>query len=110
MKKYLTSDFRHYVDIKSYGTLADDAGGRKPTYLTALSTTCKVEPYDGDLFTESGERVLNNKYAFIFRYRGIMTITKANKINFNSKDYIIHSVINEDQMGYYVRVIAYRRD
>lgn len=110
MKKYLSSDFRHPVNIKSYGTLADEAGGRKPSYLTALSTYCKIEPYDGDLFTESGERVLNNKYAFIFRYRGIMNITKSNKIEFDSKNYIIHSVINEDQMDYYVRVIAYRRD
>lgn len=110
MKKYLTSDFRHYVNIKAYGTVTDSSGGRKPTYFTALSTYCKIEPYDGDLFTESGERVINNKYTFIFRYRGPISITKANKIEFDSKNYIIHSVINEDQMGYYVRVIAYRRD
>lgn len=111
MKKYLASDFKHAVNIRQYNTTTDGAGGTKPTYSNYISTLAKIEPYDGDLFLEGGERVTNNKYIFIFRYRtAFETVNKAYNIQFNSKNYIIHSVINEDQEDEYIRILTYRRD
>jgi len=59
-KKYKVSDFNELIDLKYFVPTADTAGGTKPGYATYLSTFAKVEPYDGDLFIEGGERVINN--------------------------------------------------
>ena len=109
-KKYKTSDFNEYIDIKYVVPTADTAGGTKPGYATYLSTYAKVEPYDGDLFIEGGERVINNKFAFILRYRtAVADITKSYKIDFRANSYIIHSIINVDNDKRYVKIIAYKR-
>lgn len=109
-KKYKSSDFNEYLDIRYVVPTADDAGGTKPGYATYLSTYAKVEPYDGDLFIEGGERVINNKYAFIFRYREALSdINKSYKIHFRGISYIIHSIIIVDNDKRYVKIIAYKR-
>lgn len=109
-KKYKVSDFNEPVDIKNVVSFSDSAGGTKPGYSSYITALAKVEPYDGDLFIEGGERIINNKFAFIFRYRtAVDAITKAYKLDFRGNSYIIHSVINMDNDKRYVKIVAYRR-
>jgi SPP1 family predicted phage head-tail adaptor len=109
-KKYQISDFKEYVDIKYVVTTPDTAGGTKPGYASYISSFAKVEPYDGDLFIEGGERIINNKFAFIFRYRAaVAEMNKGYKIDYRGNSYIIHSIIDENSDKRYVKVIAYRR-
>lgn len=104
------SDFNESIVVKSFSTTADQAGGSKPTYSNYLSTLAYVRPYDGDLFIEGGERVINNKYCFILRYRPeTAIIDKSYKITYRGNDYIIHSVIDQSEDRYYTKIIAYKR-
>lgn len=113
MKKsvYQTSDFNETITVKSYSVTTDSAGGTKPTYTNYLTTYAAVKPYDGELFIEGGERVINNKYVFVLRYRPqTAAINKSYKITYRGNDYIIHSVIDESEDRYYTKIIAWRRN
>jgi SPP1 family predicted phage head-tail adaptor len=108
---YKTSDFKETIIVKSYSNTTDTAGGTKPTYSNYLTTFAAVLPYDGDLFIEGGERVINNKYIFVLRYRAeTAAINKSYKITYRNNDYIIHSVIDEGEDRYYTKIIAWRRN
>jgi SPP1 family predicted phage head-tail adaptor len=110
MRKYKISDFKERVDIKYIVPTPDSTGGTSSAYATGFSTFARVEPYDGDLFLEGGERVINNKFSFIFRYRSeTVDITKSNKIYYRDNNYIIHSIINIDEDKNYIKIIAYKR-
>lgn len=112
MKKtvYRIGDFNETIIVKSYSVTTDTAGGTKPTYSNYLTTLAAVYPYDGDLFIEGGERVINNKYTFVLRYRAeTAVIDKSYKITYRNNDYIIHSVIDQDEDRYYTKIIAWRR-
>lgn len=112
MKKtvYRIGDFNETIIVKSYSVTTDTAGGTKPTYSNYLTTLAAVYPYDGDLFIEGGERVINNKYTFVLRYRAeTAAIDKSYKITYRNNDYIIHSVIDQDEDRYYTKIIAWRR-
>lgn len=125
-----TSDFRERIDLIQYSLTYDDAGGTVPTYQTAYSTFAKVQPFDGNLSIQGGERVTNNKFEFIVRYRDSLTydtqsiweqllavwsensqfIDKKYKIGYRGKDYIIHSVIIEDERKFYLKIIGWLRN
>jgi SPP1 family predicted phage head-tail adaptor len=108
---YKSSDFKETIIVKSYSNTTDTAGGTKPTYSNYLTTFAAVLPYDGDLFIEGGERVINNKYIFVLRYRAeTAAINKSYKITYRNNDYIIHSVIDEGEDRYYTKIIAWRRN
>jgi SPP1 family predicted phage head-tail adaptor len=110
MKKYKISDFKERIDVKYIVSTPDETGGTSSGYGTAYTTFAKVEPYDGDLFLEGGERVLNNKFSFIFRYRTLTSeITKSNKFYYRGDNFIIHSIINIDEDREYIKIIAYKR-
>lgn len=125
-----TSDFRERIDLIQYSLTYDDAGGTVPTYQTAYSTFAKVQPFDGNLSIQGGERVTNNKFEFIVRYRDSLTydtqsiweqllavwsensqfIDKKYKIGYRGKNYIIHSVIIEDERKFYLKIIGWLRN
>lgn len=125
-----TSDFRERIDLIQYTLTYDDAGGTVPTYQTAYSTFAKVQPFDGNLSIQGGERVTNNKFEFIIRYRDSLNwdtqtiweellalwsensqfIDKKYKIGYRGKNYIIHSVIIEDERKYYLKIIGWLRN
>jgi len=108
---YQTSDFNETIIVKSYSVTTDSAGGTKPSYINYLTTLAAVKPYDGELFIEGGERVINNKYVFVLRYRPeTAAINKSYKITYRNNDYIIHSVIDESEDRYYTKIIAWRRN
>ena len=110
MKNYRVSDFKETIDVKSISFTTDLAGGTTPSYGTYISCLAKVDAYDGDLYIESGERVINNKYTFIVRYHeSTAAIDKSNLIVYRGNNYIIHSVITEDEDRFYIKIIAYRR-
>lgn len=107
---YKSSDFKETIVVKSYSKTTDTAGGTKPTYSNYLTTFAAVYPYDGELFVEGGERVINNKFMFVLRYRAeSAAINKSYKITYRNNDYIIHSVLNEGEDKYFVKVIAWSR-
>ena len=125
-----TSDFRERIDLIQYSLTYDDAGGTVPTYQTAYSTFAKVQPFDGNLSIQGGERVTNNKFEFIVRYRDSLNwdtqsiweqvfaewsensqfIDKKYKIGYRGKNYIIHSVIIEDERKFYLKIIGWLRN
>lgn len=125
-----TSDFRERIDLIQYSLTYDDAGGTVPTYQTSYSTFAKVQPYDGNLSIQGGERVTNNKFEFIVRYRDSLNwdtqsvweelitswsensqfIDKKYKIGYRGKNYIIHSVIIEDERKFYLKIIGWLRN
>lgn len=125
-----TSDFRERIDLIQYSLTYDDAGGTVPTYQTAYSTFAKVQPFDGNLSIQGGERVTNNKFEFIVRYRDSLNwdtqsiweqvfaewsensqfVDKKYKIGYRGKNYIIHSVIIEDERKYYLKIIGWLRN
>lgn len=125
-----SSDFREQIDLIQYALTYDDAGGTVPTYQTAYSTFAKVKPYDGNLSIQGGERVTNNKFEFIVRYRDSLNwdtqsiweqvfaewsensqfIDKKYKIGYRGKNYIIHSVIIEDERKFYLKIIGWLRN
>ena len=128
--KYLISDFREVIELYTYAATPDTAGGTKPTYALSTTTIAKVEPFDGDLFIEGGERVINNKYLFTIRYRSALTwngvddvwdkilvqwsddtqnIDKTYKIKYRGDFYIIHSVRLDDEKRYFLKIVAWRR-
>jgi SPP1 family predicted phage head-tail adaptor len=110
MKKYRVSDFKETIDVSSITVETDPSGGTKPSYIEYGSFLAKVDSYDGDLYIEGGERVVNNKYTFILRYNDSTSqIDKSYRITYRGNSYIIHSVIVEDEDRYYIKVIAYRR-
>jgi head-tail adaptor len=110
MKKYKISDFKERVDVKYIVPTQDETGGTSSAYASGFTTFARVESYDGDLFLEGGERIINNKFAFIFRYRTLTSeITKSNKLYYRSDNYIIHSIINIDEDREYIKIIAYKR-
>jgi hypothetical protein len=124
-----TSDFREIIELVTYSLTYDDAGGTKPTYQASYQTFAKVKPYDGGLSVQGGERVTNNKFEFILRYRDSLTwadpsiweqllttwsensqfIDKKYKIRYRNSDYIIHSVIIEDERKFYLKIIGWLR-
>lgn len=124
-----TSDFREIIEVLSYSGSMDAAGGTKPTYAVEILTLAKVEPFDGDLFVEGGQRVLNNKYVFTVRYRqplewgddniwdkileywgeNVVDIDKTYKIRYRNDDYIIHSVRLADERRFYIKIVAWKR-
>lgn len=107
---YKSSDFDQTIVVKSYSVVTDATGGTKPTYSNYLTTFAAVKPYDGELFIEGGERVINNKYIFVLRYRAeTAAIDKSYKITYRNNDYIIHSVIDDGEDRYYTKIIAWRR-
>ncbi len=109
-KTHKISDFSETIQLYSTTLVADGAGGFKPTYTLNATLLASVMPYDGDLFIEGGERVLNNKYQFVVRYNSTSaSVNKGYKIVYRGSDYIIHSVIVEDADRYYTRIIAYLR-
>lgn len=125
-----TSDFRERIDLIQYSLTYDDAGGTVPTYQTAYSTFAKVQPFDGNLSIQGGERVTNNKFEFIVRYRDSLNwdtqsiweqvfaewsensqfVDKKYKIGYRGKNYIIHSVIIEDERKFYLKIIGWLRN
>lgn len=125
-----TSDFRERINLIQYSLTYDDAGGTVPTYQTAYSTFAKVQPFDGNLSIQGGERVTNNKFEFIVRYRDSLNwdtqsiweqvfaewsensqfVDKKYKIGYRGKNYIIHSVIIEDERKYYLKIIGWLRN
>ena len=125
-----TSDFRERIDLIQYSLTYDDAAGTVPTYQTAYSTFAKVQPFDGNLSIQGGERVTNNKFEFIVRYRDSLNwdtqsiweqvfaewsensqfIDKKYKIGYRGKNYIIHSVIIEDERKFYLKIIGWLRN
>lgn len=125
-----TSDFRERIDLIQYALTYDDAGGTVPTYETAYSTFAKVQPFDGSLSVQGGERVTNNKFEFIIRYRDSLNwdtqtiweqllaiwsensqfVDKKYKIGYRGKTYIIHSVIIEDERKFYLKIIGWLRN
>ena len=128
--KNIISDFREVIELYNYTTTTDSAGGSKPTYNLYTSTLSRVQGYDGDLFIEGGQRVINNKFAFTIRYRtgGITfnstsvweevltfwendapNINKQFKIKYRGDYYIIHSIIFEDERREYFKIIAWKR-
>ena len=110
-KVYRSSEFNEQIVVKSFSSTTDTAGGTKPTYTNYLTTLAAVMPYDGELFIEGGERVINNKYVFVLRYRPeTAVINKSYKITYRNSDYIIHSVIDENEDRYYTKIIAWRRN
>lgn len=112
---YLSSDLREVIDVITYTTTTDAAGGTEPTYATSYSTFAKVDPYDGEMFLEGGGRVLNNKCVFTIRYRGSLTADNSYlmdgsyKIRYMGNDYIIHSTILDDPKKRYLRILTYRK-
>jgi hypothetical protein len=124
-----TSDFREIIELLSYSGAMDNTGGTKPTYSVETTTLAKVEPYDGDLFVEGGQRVLNNKYIFTIRYRealewgsdniwdkilsywgdNVVDIDKTYKIRYRNNNYIIHSVRLADERRFYIKIVAWLR-
>jgi len=122
-----SSDFREQIELIKYALTYDETGGTVPTYESAYNTFAKVKPYDGQLSIQGGERVGNNKYEFIVRYRNSLTydipnlwneffavwsensqfIDKTYKIGYRNKQYIIHSVIIEDERNYFLRIIGW---
>ena len=128
--KHLISDFREVIELYTYTTTTDTTGGTNPTYVLNTTTLAKVEPFDGDLFIEGGERVINNKYIFTIRFRSALTwdgvddvwdkvltqwsentqaIDKKYKIKYRNDFYIIHSVRLDDEMRYFIKIVAWRR-
>ena len=128
--KHLISDFREVIELYTYTTTTDTTGGTKPSYVKNTTTLAKVEPFDGDLFIEGGERVINNKYIFTIRFRSALTwdgvddvwdkvltqwsentqnIDKRYKIKYRNDFYIIHSVRLDDEMRYFIKIVAWRR-
>lgn len=125
-----SSDFREKITLIKYGLTYDDAGGTIPNYQADYDTFAKVKPYDGDLSIQGGGRVTNNKYEFIIRYRDSLTydvqniweeflvtwsensqyINKTYKIGYRGKNYVIHSVIIEDERKYYLKIIGWLKD
>lgn len=125
-----SSDFRERIDLIQYSLTYDDAGGTVPTYQTAYSTFAKVQPFDGNLSIQGGERVTNNKFEFIIRYRDSLNwdtqtvweellalwsensqfIDKKYKIGYRGKNYIIHSVIIEDERKFYLKIVGWLRN
>lgn len=125
-----SSDFRERIDLIQYSLTYDDAGGTVPTYQTAYSTFAKVQPFDGNLSIQGGERVTNNKFEFIIRYRDSLNwdtqtvweellalwsensqfIDKKYKIGYRGKTYIIHSVIIEDERKFYLKIVGWLRN
>lgn len=125
-----SSDFRERIDLIQYSLTYDDAGGAVPTYQTAYSTFAKVQPFDGNLSIQGGERVTNNKFEFIIRYRDSLNwdtqtvweellalwsensqfIDKKYKIGYRGKNYIIHSVIIEDERKFYLKIVGWLRN
>jgi head-tail adaptor len=112
---YRSADLRELVEIITYTTTTDAAGGTEPTYATSYTTFAKVDPYDGDLFLEGGARVLNNKTSFTLRYRGSLVVDNqyildaSYKIKYMNDDYIVHSTVLDDPKKYYLRVLAYKK-
>ena len=124
-----SSDFREQIELIKYALTFDDAGGTTPTYQTSYSTFAKVKPYDGNLSIQGGERIGNNKFEFIIRYRNSLNwdvnsiwqqvletwnensqyIDKTYKIGYRGKEYIIHSVIIEDERNYYLKIVGWLR-
>jgi SPP1 family predicted phage head-tail adaptor len=124
-----SSDFREQIELIKYALTFDDAGGTTPTYQTSYSTFAKVKPYDGNLSIQGAERVGNNKFEFTIRYRNSLTyeisnlwdefftswsensqyIDKTYKIGYRGKEYIIHSVIIEDERNYYLKIVGWLR-
>jgi len=124
-----TSDFREIIELLSYSGAMDNTGGTKPTYPVETTTLAKVEPYDGELFVEGGQRVLNNKYIFTIRYRealewgsdniwdkilsywgdNVVDIDKTYKIRYRNNNYIIHSVRLADERRFYIKIVAWLR-
>jgi hypothetical protein len=128
---YKISDFREIVEFYNFSLNTDSAGGSKPNYTLYTTTLARVEPFDGDLFIESGNRVINNKYLFTIRYRSggltygtdniwenILTnwsddtgsIDKKFKIKYRGDNYVIHSVRLDDEKRYYIRIVAWKRN
>jgi len=128
--KNIISDFREVIELYNATTVTDSAGGSKPTYNLYTTTLSRVEGFDGDLFIEGGQRVINNKFAFTIRWRsgGItfndtsiweevltlwendsLNINKQFKIKYRGSFYIIHSIIFEDERREYFKIIAWKR-
>lgn len=101
---YSNGSMRELIAIEGVTRTADGGGGFTNAWSTSQSLyahavqTSGTEPYTQGQLSEKG--------AWKFTTRYVSGVTTANRINWGSKLFNIRSVINEDERGKYLVIVA----
>lgn len=102
---------KHKVVIKTTANISDGQGGILPGNTTISRTTnASIKPMDGRRAIEYTQVVGSYPYEVVMRHRPDITITKDNTIEYNGKEFFVHSVIQEGEGRRFLRAIVFEKD
>lgn len=104
-----TGKLRNRVSVKELSTTPDGAGGTTTTWTEILETWANVKPMKGQRLLEYGQLVQGTPYDVTLRFREDISVSKNLRIDFKGKEMILHSVINKDEFGKELNIVAYTK-
>jgi SPP1 family predicted phage head-tail adaptor len=95
---------RHRVIIKNFTTAADTMGQPINTFATLATVWARVTPKSGSEFVNEGASKIQKVYEVTIRYTG--DINETYKIEYDSKDLNIQSIIDIDERNRTMKLLC----
>lgn len=97
----------HRVSIKSIAKVSDGRGGTTSTVSQVKDIFCRVEILSGRRKQEYGQLMQRTGYLITARWESVSSYNiGTNKLVFNGKDLIVHSIINKENRKKYAEIIC----
>ena len=100
------------IIIKTVDTASDGFGGNTEdgTFTTIATVWAKVKPLTGFRALQFGQIVGNKPYEIEFNYqKSNFTVNEQNVLEFESKNFAVHSVIEINEDRKIIKILAYEQ-
>lgn len=95
---------RHRVNIQTLSRTTDNMGGYSHSFATTVTVWGRVEPQMGNERVEGGQVEASQRYKFTLRYNS--NLTTDDRLNYDSRDFRILSILKKDEIDKYQIVLA----
>ena len=95
---------RHRINIQTIGSTTDNMGGNATSYSTTVTVWGMVEPVVGNERVEGQQIESRQRFKFTLRYNS--NLTTDDRLNYDSTDFRILSIVKKYDIDKYQVVIA----
>ena len=97
---------RQRIDIGSFSTTPDGAGGTFETLRIDKGVWGEIMPISGDRDLEAGKLTIDQMYKVRLRYDDYPLLNKKNRLGYELRTFVIHSIIivNERKKEFILKV------
>jgi len=100
--------FLNSVTVQDFTTVSDGAGGLTQTWADTHTFYADIEPMKGREAIEAEQLIGKQPYKFTTRYSSeVASIDNESRIEFGTRYFNIHSVVNLNEENEFLEVIAW---